>query len=398
MRCLWFTALIAALCGSVAAAGRTEWSGSVAAEVRWFTDDPRFADQFDGSQSSLVFNPELRYQSDDRRNQFSFIPFWRLDSRDSRRSHFDLREAYWLWVGDELELLVGINKVFWGVTESRHLVDIINQNDFVEDIDNEDKLGQPMINLSVQRDWGWLGLYILPGFREQTFPGKNGRVRTPLPIDGEAQYESGAEQKHVDYALRYSHVLGDWDLGAYYFYGTGREPRLLPNALGTRLVAHYDLIHQTGVDLQYTREAWLWKFEGILRKSQGDTFAATVAGFEYTLYQLFDSAADLGLLFEYLYDGRDKNPQKAPFTAFDDDLFFGARLALNDVQSSELLAGVIIDRDDRSTLLFAEAQRRLGDNWNLEIEGRFFRYVDRDNTLESFGNDSFVNLSLSRYF
>ena len=87
-----------------------------------------------------------------------------------------LREAYWAYEdwsykGTEIELLVGINKVFWGVTESVHLVDIVNQTDLVEDLDQEDKLGQPMVNLALQHDWGLLNIYLLPYFRERTFPG-----------------------------------------------------------------------------------------------------------------------------------------------------------------------------------------------------------------------------------
>ena len=33
----------------------------------------------------------------------------------------------------------------------------------------------------------------------------------------------------MDFALRYSHYIGDWDIGAHWFHGTGREPnRTLP--------------------------------------------------------------------------------------------------------------------------------------------------------------------------
>ena len=35
-----------------------------------------------------------------------------------------------------------------------------NQTDGVEDIDSEDKLGQPMVNLTLERDWGALDLYV----------------------------------------------------------------------------------------------------------------------------------------------------------------------------------------------------------------------------------------------
>ena len=54
--------------------------------------------------------------------------------------------------------------MFWGVTESVHLVDIINQTDFAGDIDGEDKLGQTMLSLMLQRDWGEITAFVLPAF------------------------------------------------------------------------------------------------------------------------------------------------------------------------------------------------------------------------------------------
>jgi len=121
-------------------------AGFVAVEMRGFTSDAQFDDQFNGIQPSLIVQPEIRSQSDSGRDQYSFIPFVRLDSRDDRRTHGDLREAYWQHIEDQWTLLIGVNRVFWGVAESNHLVDIINQTDLVEDIDGEDKLGQPMFN------------------------------------------------------------------------------------------------------------------------------------------------------------------------------------------------------------------------------------------------------------
>ena len=372
-------------------------SGFVAAELRGFIESPQFMEQFDGAQPSLILNPEFRYRVDEGVHRFSLIPFLRLDARDDERTHFDLREAYWLYIGDDWEFLAGMNKVFWGVTESRHLVDIINQTDLVEDIDQEDFLGQPMVNLSTQREWGWLSLYVLPGFRERTFPGEDGRLRTAIPVDDDAaQFESDLEEWHVDFAGRYSHFIGDWDFGLAYFYGTAREPRLVLSGDGGRLIPHYDLIHQIGLDMQYTKEAWLWKLEGIVREGQGHAFAATVGGVEYTLYQIFDSDADLGLLVEYLYDGRDE--VEAPVTLFEDDIFLGTRLALNDVQDTQALIGAIIDRKDLSAVPSIEAQRRIGENWKIELENRLFVNIDDANPLSSFRDDSFITLRLSRFF
>ena len=382
----------------IAQAYDTRLSGFVGAELRGFVEDARYDSQFDGLQPSLIVQPEFTLLPENSDNQFNFIPFARLDSRDSRRTHFDIREAYWLHVSEEWELLAGVNRVFWGVAESNHLVDIINQSDLVEDIDGEDKLGQPMVNLSTQQDWGAVSLFVMPWFRERTFPGKNGRLRFPLVSDGNPDYQSSDEQHRLDVALRYSHYIDEWDFGVYYFNGTSRQPRFLLNSNATRLVPFYDLIKQVGTDIQFTHEGWLWKFEGLWRAQHGDHFLATVGGFEYTLYQLAGSATDLGLLLEYSWDGRSSNPADAPPIPLDDDIFMGARLTLNDVQDSELLAGFIVDRDTRTSQLTVEAERRLSDHWNMELESRWFTNSGNSDVVSAFRDDSYVTLRLSRYF
>ena len=375
--------------------GDASVSGYVAAEIRLFPDEPLLPGQFETAQPSFLASPEFRYRSEEGKDRFTFIPFVRVDAHDDRRTHFDVREAYWLRRGDGWDLTVGLNKVFWGVTESRHLVDVINQTDFVEDIDEEDKLGQPMVNLDIQRNWGTVSLFLLPGFRARTFPGNDGRPRFPLPIDVDnAVYESSRGRGHVDFAARYSHFFGNWDFGASYFRGTGREPRFVPNSLADQLVPHYDLINQGGLDVQYTKDAWLFKFEGIVREGHGKTFGAAVGGFEYTLYQVA-GAADLGLLFEYQYDGRDPS---APFTLADDDLFFGGRYALNDSKDTSILGGAVVDRDTRSTAFLIEAERRLNDHLKFELESRLFTNTQPSDPLYFFRNDSFITARISYFF
>ena len=150
------------------------------------------------------------------------------------------------------EWTVGVSKVFWGVAESQHLVDIINQTDLVENIDQEDKLGQPMVNLSLIRDWGTVDLFVLSYFRERTFPGSKGRLGPRPTVDtGAAIHESGAGGRRTDLALRWSHSLGDYDLGLAWFHGTSREPRLLPR-LGpggeASLIPLYEVIDHFSLD------------------------------------------------------------------------------------------------------------------------------------------------------
>jgi hypothetical protein len=403
-----------------------ELSGFVSGELRLFWDSPLFPGQStQPADGSLAVQPEYRYEWRGGKDRLAIVPFYRLDSMDRKRTHWDLRELNWLHAADTWDLRFGNAKVFWGVAESRHLVDIINQTDQVEDIDAEEKLGQPMLKLGFFRDWGTVELFYLPRFRERTFPGRRGRLRFALPVDtGRAQYESPLGVWNQGAAVRWSHVFGDWDIGLSHFYGASREPRfLLPFDDTAHLVPFYDNINQTGMDIQVTKESWLWKLESIaVGGYPAPWFAAVVGGFEYTFYGVFDTIADLGAIAEYNYDGRvtdlpvgpvdDVAPPpgvplppglfrplgNAPPSIFQNDMFGGLRLTLNDAQSTELLAGGLIDLDTASTFFSVEASRRIRDRWTVEIELRTFLNVDPRDLIFNFRNDDFVQIRLARYF
>jgi hypothetical protein len=376
-----------------AVAQEVDFGGSVAGELRWFPNDPLDPEQLESFQYSLALEPSLTAQSDSGRHSFALVPFARLDAQDSERTHFDIREAYWRGVFGDWEVLAGVNRVFWGVTESRHLVDVVNQTDILEDVDEEDWLGQPMVSVEWQRSWGRLAGLALIGFRPRSFPGPAGRLRFPLPVDtDEALFPDG--ERLVDLALRYSHFLGDFDVGVSLFHGTGREPAFRLDESDSTLIPVYSRITQASLDLQYTRNAWLWKLESLVRSGPGATFGAAVAGFEYTRYQVFGSAADLGLLAEYLYDGRDET---APPTPFENGLFLGARLALNDVQDTSLLAGAVVDLDNGTVAGRVEGERRLTANLKLELEARVFTSVDPESFLWFLRRDSFVTPRLGLF-
>ena len=263
------------------------WSGNISVQGRGFWQDKQFSDQRDGD-FSISFEPEYYKDWNDGLQAITFAPFIRVDSTDPERTHADIREAHYLYVHGDWEWRIGVAKVFWGVTESQHLVDIINQTDLVENLDTEDKLGQPMIETTWLQDWGALQFYVLPGFRERTFPGRKGRLRTGLVVDtDEEEYESGAEENHVDWALRLKAQFGPVDLGLSHFNGTSRVPELRPSlntSGGAELIPYYGLIDQTGLDLQAILGNWTWKLESILQTKKGQDFTAAVGGFEYTFY------------------------------------------------------------------------------------------------------------------
>lgn len=347
---------------------------------------------------SLAFEPEFYYAWNADRESITFTPFFRYDQHDDERTHHDIRELIYHKASYNWGLKAGISKVFWGVTESQHLVDIINQSDMVENPDGEDKLGQPMLNLTYITDHGSAGLFILPYFRERSFPGVQGRLRTSPRIDtDQTLYESSAGNNHIDVALRWAGSYEYWDYGISHFSGTSREPRLLAgsDASGAAvLIPFYDTIQQTGIDLQATRDAWLWKLELIRRQGQGDTYTALTGGFEYTFYGLSGSQTDMGAIVEYLFDDRHEGAS----TQYEDDLMIGARFMLNDVQSTELLLGTILDMDSSSYSLSLEASRRIGNDMKLSVEGRVFSNMDPASPTYAFDRDDYLQLELARYF
>jgi hypothetical protein len=385
-------------------------SGFAAIESRSFSHAPAHAGQESGDGASFVLNPEIHREWARGDHAFTFEPFLRLDSVDTERSHFDIRELAYRRSWSRWEMTLGISRVFWGVTESQHLVDIVNQSDLVENLDGEDKLGQPMLRLTAIRNWGIVDAFILPGFRERTFPGVEGRLRPGLPIDLDSPlYESGDEEEHTDWALRYSHALGAFDFGLSHFSGTSREPLLLPTVTSSeaKLTPYYPLINQTALDLQATLGSWLLKTEVIHRTGfEGPStaggpagtpppdFTAATYGFEFTFWSAFNTNIDVGLIGEHLWDERDH----LATTPFQNDLFTGTRLAFNDAQSTTILGGVISDLDNSAQLFLIEASRRFGSNWFVELEYRGFSGQRPTDPLASLQADDYFQFSVQRHF
>ena len=383
------------------AATEFSYSGKVGSEQRYFVDEGQSSHQLGNSQLSFFINPEFHWQWNDGDDSVIFQPFYRYDKNDDERSHLDIRELSYLHVGGDWELKLGIRKEYWGVTEFQHLVDVLNQTDGVDSFDGEQKLGQQMINLSLVKDWGIVDLYVLPGFRERTFAGETGRLRGPLVVDkSHVSYESSAKKEHIDVAARWSHSIGDFDLGAYWFHGTNRDPELIATQVGDKSILrqYYSQMEQVGLDIQATKGDFLWKFESIFRSTNKQDFWATQAGFEYTHVGLFDSAADLGLLMEHSWDSRGEGDENSAGATMQNDLFLGSRLSLNDVQSTEVLLGVGADLEHSATMLMIEASRRLGESFKANLDVRIFHSSDMRAPSYYLRNDDYLGLTIEWYF
>ncbi len=241
-------------------------------------------------------------------------------------------------------------------------------------------------------------LFVLPYFRERTFTGEKGRLRSRVVVDADkAQYESSSKENHIDFAARYSHTIGDWDFGIYHFKGTGREPSYKSSFNfndGITVVPFYEQIDQTGLDLQAVKGDWLLKLESIYRTGQGENYYASAGGFEYSFVNMASSGMDLGLIVEWAYDERGEDAM----TVFDNDLMLGARLAVNDAASTEALVAIIEDLDTRGRILSLESSRRLGDRLKVSLSSYIVLDVSTDDLIYYLRDDDYLQLEMAYFF
>jgi len=114
----------------------------------------------------------------------------------------------------------------------------------------------------------------------------------------------------------------------------------------------------------------------------------------YSLVGIADTDMDLGLIGEYAYDERGDDAT----TVYENDAMLGLRLAVNDADGTELLAGLVQDLDSRASALSIEASRRLGSNWKLSMQAWGFLDSPVDDLSFNVRDDDFVQVELAYYF
>ena len=372
-----------------------EISGNIRGDYRYYPEAAQYSEQ-EEQYFSALFNPEIYLEWAGGKQLIQFKGFSRLNQHDNKQTHWDVRELYYQKVFKKWEISIGAKQIYWGFTESNHLANIINQDDFLEGNDIENKLGQPMVHLSFSPKIGVIDFMVMPYFRTLAFPGKQGRGRPPFSISAKTLYESEDEEYNPDLALRWSKSIKSFDLALSHFYGTSRIPlfnaEFAPSLNSLVFTPYHELIHQTGLEFQLTTGAMLWKLEAINRYNERKTIRAFTAGAEYTFSNVFKT--DVGVLVEYTYDNRGNES----INGLDDDIFVGMRIAFNDKQSSDFLGGANIDREKGTVMFFAETNRRIGDSWKVSARALGFDKVEQTDFLYLIRKDGFVEFSLAKYF
>lgn len=386
------------------------WRGELRADLSQFADTTAVDDE----RTHPAFWASGRGKWTDTSGQNSAVleASWREDTVDASRDRSEVREAWLRHEGEGWHTSAGIRQIYWGVVESRHLVNVINSSDFAERFDGETRLGQPLLNVGGELAGGQLDVYLLPYFREPTQPEL--RFRAPLPIAGAlTTYANQDGRQHRDWAFRWQRSIDNVDVGVTGFQGTARDPRLtvvcdpqiwlaFGQCYPVAFAPIYEQSRQLGLDAVGVFDALQVKVEALARarrdstdpSSRKEINLASVTGLEYTWSTPFQLDGDVGLVLEYMLD-QEKAGLRTPFQK---DVAAGVRLTLNDVGSTSLLALANVDMDKGTRMVSVEASTRFGEHWRLAGELWLFQEIPALDPLTNFRNDDHVLVSVSYFF
>lgn len=394
------TLLAALLAGSALwmAAGldASELRGTAGVESMIYSQTPLFEEQADSRwqpTAQITLDGSREFSRD---STFDFTVFGRASPYAEHPYAGDIREADLKIQFENAELKAGVLAETWGTLEALNLVDIINQRDLAEDFQGDAKLGQPGVSMSLQQgDLVW-SLLALTYARERRFAEGEDRLRAlPAPIVTET-FENSRWNPSV--ALRAQYRLDALDIALSQYVGHAREPILKPlfGSPGlTGFESLYEKIAQTGVEAQYVMGDSVLKSELLYQSHGADSFWGSGIGAETTFNKLRGSFESLTLYFEAYFDDRSDS---APLTAFQRDVFLGARYNLNDTDDSVFEARYTHDLEWHSNLVDLRASRRILGDCLLSAQLLLPLEVERDPALNGFAQDKYFRLGLDWYF
>jgi len=367
--------------------------GSASLEQRIFLDSPeQLVHQVDDSypypvyhQISAALSPHVEASSEKNNMVYTVHPFIRIDERDDERTHIDLREFKAALVTKKWQASIGFDQVHWGVMENHHLVDIVNQTDYLESPNGEDKLGQPMFRLGIDLKGALLEAMVLIGYREPTMPTPGARFS--FENDYSYEYEGWGEEYHPDLALRYSKSIKNIDVGVSYFGGHSRTPELRNQSVAEP-VWYVNLVDQISVDVNADLNRIELKAEVLYKIIDDKSTRAAVLGSEFKLIQTQN--IDVNLLAEYSWD---EHGEEAFDNSFQNDVFAGVRVTLNGLNDSELLIGHNYDLDFSSQHGFVQAKVNITKALTVGLEGWWFNVSDDDYANKNYNDDNMVQLT-----
>ena len=379
-----------------------------------------FTQEGEGDQEDPVamtqIKPDLALFLGDA-TQLVIAPRGRWGITDSEYHLISIDDGYVEYVSERYEFRLGYQTFFWGTVESQNIVDILNQEDFIGDFLDPEKIGEPSLRVRTLLGETRIDLFAFFYFTPAPLPGKVNRYNFfdgAMDISDDPFYTSSAKRGRQQVAARLDHTIGSADFGVAYFNGYEKFPVVFIQPGASDADTLYYEMQQISGDLQMSLGNWLIKLEGLYQDTgisdsitrdillpDGSTaarelvpkdHAAFAGGWEYTLFGVLGKS-DLGLFAEYLYDS-EQSAEAVAFRPFQNDVFAGLRWTWNNPGDGKLLAGIFSDLRHPSRL------------WRVEYSERYFERIklftrvdlinaDEEDPLSIFNNDDRVSVELS---
>lgn len=402
--------------------GESLWSsrGELALEGRVFPDDDVAVTEDQG----LGLFGRLEVGHEWRRFQERVRLYGRLDHFDRQRSVLVLEEGWAQVSGERLRLRAGVDIVNWTATEAFHPADVINARNLDSDLENLEKVGEPMVALQVRLFSSTnLQLLYMPYRSEPIFSSPRSRLglapgldprgtRQMIDRDGRLTDDDFGHQAAV--AIRQS--WGGADLTVHALEHMDRsQPLVRLDPATMRPLVLFQTVRQVGGTYQQAIAALLVKVEGAYRRfvdpaeplpgiavfgpeSQPD-HGQVALGIEYGIPH--ESGMESTAIVEgQALLGVSGEVAGAALTPFQRDVLVGYRLAFNDEAGRELMVGAIgdLERLGEGIVTVSYAQR-IGETWTIRAGVRVFNAEsDAPGFVGALRRADHVRLTLTRHF
>lgn len=412
---------------TTALAGTPESRGEVAFENRVFDDDDVAATEDAGI--GMLGRVEWRHPHAPLDEKVRV--YGRLDALDDQRSILVVEEAWIQARVGSLRLRVGADIVNWTATEAFHPADVLNARNLDSDVENFEKLGEPMVMIQAGLFEGTtVQAFYMPVFMRTVFPSPASRLSFAPPgvdlgerrrlVDREGRFTND-DFGHQG-AVRIQQTLGSADLSVHALEQMDRlQPVVAVDVDDGLPVAVFQTVRQLGGTYQHAiggglllklEASYRWFVDAspapdlLFPSPNGpvpdlpDRDHGTVAvGLEYGVAH--DGGSESTLLAEgqaVLFTDEDS---RAALNPFQRDVLVGYRFALNDEDGKELLLSTIIDQERVGEFLVnASYGQRLGETWTVRLGVRVYE-ADADHPTGGFAQldrADHVRFTLVRHF
>lgn len=391
--------------------------GQVGLSTRAFYPD----DKPETEDVGLALESELEYKGKSGGWRTHISGFGRVGVFDNSRSIAFLKDA---WVGyktDAVEIRLGAQVLNWTATEAFHPSDVVNSRNLDSNLENSEKIGEPMARIRFRMGQGGLTILAMPMRIESRFPGRSSRLSLAgdalpaglelgEPIWVDSGGTEGNEWWAVQYGFRFDQTVASMDFALYYLHHNERFPTAFAlNQSGISPV--YAHVQRAGATWTQAVGEWLIKLEA------DHSFVSDVNLQESLVVsppRVDHTAVALGVEWGWPYENAEGTvlvegqyaiapgasaEERAQLGPFENDVLVGYRHSWNNAEGTELTTGIILDVERPDEVLGnVLLSHRLSDYFSVEASGRVVFADSEESILHGQNGAHLVQISLIRFF